>query len=120
MEACWASEVAFKWIPYLFPKAEAVAPGLHPAKPLHRNTVVCQYVIVHEHRPCGLMDKVLVFNAKDCRFEPCQGQCLLLQELCRCPAMGHAAQHKSLRQTMVVSRLARALDIREDGCMHLM
>ena len=24
-------------------------------------------------RPCGLMDKVLVFGTKDCRFESCQG-----------------------------------------------
>ena len=24
-------------------------------------------------RPCGLMDKALVFGAKDCRFESCQG-----------------------------------------------
>ena len=26
------------------------------------------------HGPCGLMDKALVFGAKDCRLEPCQGQ----------------------------------------------
>ena len=25
-------------------------------------------------RPCGLMDKALVFGTKDCRFESCQGQ----------------------------------------------
>ena len=24
-------------------------------------------------RPCGLMDKALVFGTKDCRFESCQG-----------------------------------------------
>ena len=24
-------------------------------------------------RPCGLMDRALVFGAKDCRFESCQG-----------------------------------------------
>ena len=24
--------------------------------------------------PCGLMDKALVFGAKDCRLESCQGQ----------------------------------------------
>ncbi len=27
-------------------------------------------------RPCGLMDKALVFGTKDCRFESCQGHCL--------------------------------------------
>ena len=30
----------------------------------------------HSHnfrRPCGLMDKALVFGTKDCRFESCQG-----------------------------------------------
>ena len=26
------------------------------------------------HRPCGLMDKALVFGSKDCRFETCHGQ----------------------------------------------
>ena len=25
------------------------------------------------HRPCGLWDKALVYGAKDCRFESCQG-----------------------------------------------
>ena len=25
-------------------------------------------------RPCGLMDKALIFGTKDCRFESCQGQ----------------------------------------------
>ena len=24
-------------------------------------------------RPCGLMDKALVFGTKDCRFDSCQG-----------------------------------------------
>ena len=28
--------------------------------------------------PCGLMDKALVFGTKDCRFESCQGQVLLM------------------------------------------
>ena len=28
-------------------------------------------------RPCGLMDKALVFGTKDCRFESCQGHSLL-------------------------------------------
>ena len=27
----------------------------------------------HSTRPCGLMDKALVFGTKDCRFESCQG-----------------------------------------------
>ena len=27
-------------------------------------------------RPCGLMDKALVFGTKDCRFESCQGHAL--------------------------------------------
>jgi hypothetical protein len=27
----------------------------------------------HSQRPCGLMDKALVFGTKDCRFESCQG-----------------------------------------------
>ena len=27
-------------------------------------------------RPCGLMDKALVFGTKDCRFESCQGHCV--------------------------------------------
>ena len=26
-----------------------------------------------KQRPCGLMDKSLVFGTKDCRFESCQG-----------------------------------------------
>ena len=26
-----------------------------------------------KQRPCGLMDKALVFGTKDCRFESCQG-----------------------------------------------
>ena len=30
-------------------------------------------------RPCGLMDKALVFGTKDCRFESCQGQ---VRKLC--------------------------------------
>ena len=29
-------------------------------------------------RPCGLMDKALVFGTKDCRFESCQGHFALL------------------------------------------
>ena len=28
-----------------------------------------------KQRPCGLMDKALVFGTKDCRFESCQGHC---------------------------------------------
>ena len=28
-------------------------------------------------RPCGLMDKALVFGTKDCRFESCQGHIAL-------------------------------------------
>jgi hypothetical protein len=29
-------------------------------------------------RPCGLMDKALVFGTKDCRFESCQGHALYI------------------------------------------
>ena len=29
-------------------------------------------------RPCGLMDKALVFGTKDCRFESCQGHPLVI------------------------------------------
>ena len=29
-----------------------------------------------KQRPCGLMDKALVFGTKDCRFESCQGHAL--------------------------------------------
>ena len=36
--------------------------------PRHRSCV--QPLIL---RPCGLMDKALVFGTKDCRFESCQG-----------------------------------------------
>ena len=30
--------------------------------------------LLRDHRPCGLMDKALVFGTQDCRFESCQGQ----------------------------------------------
>ena len=30
-------------------------------------------VVAQHQRPCGLMDKALVFGTKDCRFESCQG-----------------------------------------------
>ena len=31
------------------------------------------FLHVSMQRPCGLMDKALVFGTKDCRFESCQG-----------------------------------------------
>jgi hypothetical protein len=31
-------------------------------------------LVIMPNRPCGLMDKALVFGTKDCRFESCQGQ----------------------------------------------
>ena len=35
----------------------------------------CKLMLIHQsiQRPCGLMDKALVFGTKDCRFESCQG-----------------------------------------------
>ena len=55
--------------------------------------VVCQYTIKDRcgstvcmafyRRPCGLMDKALVFGTKDCRFESCQGHQLLLAKEAR-------------------------------------
>ena len=42
--------------------------------------------------PCGLMDKVLVFGTKDCRFESCQGH--LLQHISECgPQPGMMPAH---------------------------
>ena len=42
-------------------------PKLIEQKPLNVNA-----------RPCGLMDKALVFGTKDCRFESCQGHVFAL------------------------------------------
>ena len=33
----------------------------------------CAVCMGYIRRPCGLMDKALVFGTKDCRFESCQG-----------------------------------------------
>ena len=39
-----------------------------------RSKIMFQICRNEKHRPCGLMDKALVFGTKDCRFESCQGQ----------------------------------------------
>ena len=38
----------------------------------------CYKVNMLSKGPCGLMDKALVFGTKDCRFESCQGHCIML------------------------------------------
>ena len=49
-------------------------------------SLLCLKFVLNElvvMRPCGLMDKALVFGTKDCRFESCQGHvCDLLKLLC--------------------------------------
>ena len=42
-------------------------PGMNSSQ--HQDSTTLQY-----KRPCGLMDKAVVFGTKDCRFESCQGQ----------------------------------------------
>jgi hypothetical protein len=34
-------------------------------------------IVMYARRPCGLMDKALIFGTKDCRFESCQGHSVL-------------------------------------------
>ena len=38
----------------------------------------CLYLLCNGQRPCGLMDKALVFGTKDFRPETCQGQVLFV------------------------------------------
>ena len=48
--------------------------------------------VSHCMRPCGLMDKALVFRTKDCRFESCQGHLLLgVPSRHATPAVAHGA-----------------------------
>ena len=47
---------------------------------------VVQLIGVTPHRPCGLMDKALVFGNKDCRFESCQGHLPPCSSKCKCTA----------------------------------
>ena len=46
-------------------------------------------------RPCGLMDKALVFGTKDCRFQSCQGHARFKRRHKAQPARGHT-QHGTL------------------------
>ena len=48
-----------------------------------------------KQRPCGLMDKALVFGTKDCRFESCQGHARFKKKHKAQPARGHT-QHGAL------------------------
>ena len=45
-------------------------------------------------RPCGLMDKALVFGTKDCRFESCQGHVLLIGAAIQPSLIAHAGPAK--------------------------
>ena len=59
--------------------------------------------LLRDHRPCGLMDKALVFGTKDCRFESWAGHfpgcAAILVKSIRCQSGSNPAQASS-RKTL--------------------
>ena len=56
-------------------------------------------------RPCGLMDKALVFGTKDCRFESCQGHSPSFTEEEK--VHEHEQKHKNEQRLLSVSSCPR-------------
>ena len=56
-------------------------------------------IVMYARRPCGLMDKALVFGTKDCRFESCQGHSVVTTPSAGCfglPFGFQTAKHSCL------------------------
>ena len=60
-------------------------------------------------RPCGLMDKALVFGTKDCRFESCQGHCVAIRRQTVVPAFGWSFRNRAARARHLACVCRRAL-----------